>query len=175
MAAEIPGNGVAYFLLCRHTRYDGGGKSGKKALTRRPSVTSARVPSVGQVGARVGGRGRGRETRTETERETAKITFGFKRRYLGNGKSYRLGTKSVRNGRLPRFLRPRNMRRAGFCSRQVRSFKLWNNFDSFSIAVIGVPRECFLKPKKLMRELIVIRVYIYQTDSFRFIEKKLLS
>lgn len=74
------------------------------------SVSDQRTGAKRGIGRSTSGSERPWTRDEDGDRETAKITFGFKRRYLGNGKSYRLGTKSVRNGRLPRFLRPRNMR-----------------------------------------------------------------
>lgn len=105
MAAEIPGNSVTHFSPTAYARgvvvvvLDSRKKTADSA-----SVTDQRTSARREIGQWSGVRER-RESRDEDRNsETAKITFGFKGRYLGNGKSYRLATKSILNGRIPCFL-----------------------------------------------------------------------
>lgn len=84
----------------------------------------------------MGGRGRGRETRTEIGRRQ-KLRLDLNDDISGMGSRIDLEQKAFETSD-SRASYGLVICDSGFCSVQLRSFKLWNNFDSFSIALTSI-------------------------------------
>lgn len=94
----------------------------------------------------MGGRGRGRETRTEIERRQ-KLRLDLNDDNSGTGSRIDLEQKAFETAD-SRASYGLVVYDTGFCSLQLRSFKLWNNFDSFSIVIIGISIPRFFLSEK---------------------------
>lgn len=94
----------------------------------------------------MGGRGRGRKTRTEIERRQ-KLRLDLNDDNSGTGSRIDLEQKAFETADSPASY-GLVVYDTGFCSLQLRSFKLWNNFDSFSIVIIGVSIPRFFLSEK---------------------------
>lgn len=94
----------------------------------------------------MGGRDRGRETRTEIGRRQ-KLRLDLNDDNSGTGSRIDLEQKAFETAD-SRASYGLVVYDTGFCSLQLRSFKLWNNFDSFSIVITGVSIPCFFLSEK---------------------------
>ena len=86
-------------------------------------------------GARV--RGWGRASNKDRDTKRLKITVGFKRQYLRNGKSYPDEWKTGLKGRLPRFHQA-NLRCSAIVIFEVTAVQSFGNFNPI---LIGFPSE----------------------------------